>query len=320
MTKTDKPMVIDNHCHISSLEAQDVVEGYDMKKKYGMSHRDNLSHMDGVGVDMQVLHCSRPWFHPYHRRVIKEYPDRFLAMCKLDESYCTTDEELERLRMYVEDWGFHGLYFDPWTHAVRREMGRDPAEWGDPDPFFHFDAPRFRPLWELVDSLKVPVCLVSYADNFDTLWPAANSLLDQFPDLTLVMIHGIDPRSGRVLKEDGSVELPESAIRLVNEHERVWIEVLPGLEYYLSRPPWPAKPEQVEHQSRYGPNEEIVKAFYDTFGPSKLLWGTEWSHVGLPTVENYQRQFDYLKVHCPYMTERDLELIRGENARVVYGL
>ena len=38
-------------------------------------------------------------------------------------------------------------------------MGMDPKEWGTPDPFYHFDHPRYDPQWELVQSLGVPACI-----------------------------------------------------------------------------------------------------------------------------------------------------------------
>ena len=72
--------------------------------------------------------------------------------------------------------------------------------------------------------------------------------------------------------------------------------------------------------NRYGPDDEVIKAFYDTLGPSKLFWGSELTYVWLPTVKQYQYQFGYLKERCPYMTEEDLALIRGGNAARVYGL
>ena len=305
------PMVVDNHGHISQLEIQDVAEGikrspYEKILKYGMSHRDNLTLMDAIGVDVQVLHASRAYLHPYHRRVIREHPDRFIAICNVDPRKTVTDEGLEMVRMYVEDWGFRGRYYDPWPPETRVSLSMDPAEWGTPDPFYHFDDDKFRPHWELVQSLKVPVCLVSYPQNFETLWPTTSRLLEKFPDLTVVIIHGIDPPS--CLNEDGTVSIPESAVRLVNDHERVYVDLLPGLDGLRGKP------------NRYGPDDQVIKAFFDTFGPSKLLWGTEFTHIEEPTVDQYRYQFDYVKERCSYMTADDLAMIRGENARRAYGL
>ena len=77
-------MIIDAHSHISQIEIQDLEDEYRKNWKYGMSHRDNLYLMDAVGIDMQVLQCAF-YLHRYHRRVMKEHPDRFVAISKIDE-------------------------------------------------------------------------------------------------------------------------------------------------------------------------------------------------------------------------------------------
>ena len=297
-------MIVDNHGHISQIEVQDVVDGYDKTYKYGMSHRDNLYLMDAVGVDMQVLHCSG-YLHRYHRRVLREHPDRFAAIAKIDERKLPGDEGLELLRMYVEDWGFKGWYYDPWAPEMRAAQGYAPKDWGLPDPFYHFDHERYDPQWELVQSLGVPACITCYPQNFDTVGPALLNVFEKFPDLTVVLIHGIDPPS--CLRDDGAVSIPESAVTLVREHD-VYLDLLTGLDALRGKP------------NRYGPNDEVIRAFYDTFGPTKLMWGSEFTFIELPTVDQYRYQFDYVKRRCDYVTEADLALIRGENARRVYGL
>ena len=302
--RPDRPLVVDNHGHISQVEVQDVVDEYDKTFKYGMSHRDNLFLMDAVGVDVQVLHCGG-YMHPYHRRVLQEYPDRFIAVVGIDNRKLPGDEGLELVRTYVEDWGFKSWYYDPWHPEVRASIGYDPNDWGTPDPFFHFDDERYDPMWELAQSLQVPVCVTSYPENFETLWPALLNVLEKFPDITFVIIHGIDPPS--CLNGDGIVSIPESAVTLVKEHQ-VYIDLLPGLDGLRNKP------------NRYGPNDEVIKAYYDTFGPTKLMWGSEFTHIELPTADQYRYQFDYVKERCGYMNEDDLALIHGENARRVYGL
>jgi hypothetical protein len=50
------------------------------------------------------------------------------------------------------------------------------------------------------------------------------------------------------------------------------------------------------------------------------MWGSEFTNVWLPTVNQYRYQFEYLKNHCEYMTDEDLALIMGGNAMRIYGL
>ena len=59
--------------------------------------------LQATGVNMALLHSLRPWANKYHARVVREYPDRFLAVCKLDEPNAHTTQELDNLQMYVRD-------------------------------------------------------------------------------------------------------------------------------------------------------------------------------------------------------------------------
>ena len=308
---TDRTLVVDGHCHASAVEVQDIRDEYDKQFTYGMSHRDNLLLMDAVGVDVQVIQCAARSgtayenVHEYTRRVMRQHPDRFIAMAKIDERKLGSDEGLELVRKYIEDWGFKGWWLAPWPPEEMEAAGLDPKDWPEPNPFFAFDDERYDPTWGLVESLGVPASVTSAPQNFDTMGPALLNVLEKHPDLTVVIVHGIDPPS--CLKDDGAVEIPETVVSAVRDYD-VYIELLPGLDGMTGSP------------NRYGTNDEVIKAFYDTFGPSKLLWGSEFTYVWLPTVEQYRYQLDYIKNRCSYMTEADLAMIRGGNAMRVYGL
>lgn len=306
-----KTLVVDVHCHASGVEVQDVDDEYDKTFTYGMPHRDNLLLMDAVGVDMQVIHCAARTgtsyrdIHRYTRRVMGQHPDRFLSMVKGDERKLGTDEFLEQIREYIEDWGFSGWWLAPWPEDELEDAGLDVNDFSHPYPDSHFDDETYDPMWELVESLGAPGAITSAPQNFEMMGPALLNVLEKHPDLTIQIVHGIDPPS--CLKDDGTVKIPEAIVSAVKNYD-VYIELLPGLDGMTDSP------------NRYGPNDEVLKAFYDTFGPSKLMWGSEFTYVWLPTVKQYQYQFDYLKDRCPYMTDEDLAMIRGGNAMRVYGL
>jgi predicted TIM-barrel fold metal-dependent hydrolase len=157
----------------------------------------------------------------------------------------------------------------------------------------------------MVESLGVPAAITSTPQNFETMGHNLLNVLDKHPDLIVQIVHGIDPPS--CLMSDGSVAIPESMISAVKNYN-VYLELLPGLDGMADSP------------NRYGRNDEVIKAFYDTFGPSRLMWGSEFTNVWLPTVNQYRYQFEYLKNHCEYMTDEDLALIMGGNAMRIYGL
>jgi predicted TIM-barrel fold metal-dependent hydrolase len=276
-------LIVDNHGHVGKFEDADIVEGYDPELFLGHSHASYLSLMDAVGIDVAVLHTIRPWANQYHRRVMRENPGRFVSVCKIYEPEAHTEQNLENLRMYIEEWGFTGLYYDPPLASM-----------------LHFYTDKYKRLWELSDSLSIPVCVVSYRDNFHTLWAELLKVMADFPDLRIEIIHGLYP--ARLLTDDNRVVIPEAALELVRTYD-VYLDILPG-----------------HRDGTYGPDDEVIKALYDTFGPSKLIWGSEFTKCDTPTVEQYTYQLHYLERRCPYMSKEDLRLILGENARRFFRL
>lgn len=300
--------VIDIHGHISQMEIQDIAElgSYDKELKYGMSPEDNLYLMDSVGVDMQLLH-STPKLLKYHIRILKKFPERFIAITKIDERLLPGDEGLELIRHQIEDLGFKGLFYDTWPPADRIDMGFDPTDWGTPDPFYHFDHQRYDPQWKLLESLGAPVCITSYPENFQTLCPAILNVIEKFPDLKVVIVHGIDPPS--LLTSDGIPWLPESAKSLIDSN--VYLELLPGMDML---------PNKRGAPNRYGANDEVIKLFFDNFGPEKLMWGSEFTHIELPTLKQYKSQLDYIRIKCNYIDQKSLDMIMGGTAQSLYGI
>ena len=294
-------LVIDNHGHIGALKPEDLLEGYNPEldrtifqvtnSKLGLSARELIDVMDAHGVDMAVLHTLRVWANKYQARVLREFPDRFISVCKLDEQKAYTTEQVDQLHRYVGDWGFRGLYYDP-------PPGSDGHD--------NLATSRFDPLWKAVDSLKITVSFVTYTgspsigygSNFESLWPILLRLLEKFPDLPVVIVHGIPPRP--CLQPDNSVQLPEKAIRLVKEHN-VILGILPG---HLD----------------YGPDDEVLRSLYDHFGPRRLAWGSEFVKIGLSSPSEYSRRFHYLRDRCPYLSREDLSLILGGNVQRLYRL
>ncbi|MAG35016.1 MAG: hypothetical protein CL878_02020 [Dehalococcoidia bacterium] len=301
------PFVVDAHAHVAAVEAQDIVERYMPDEWHGGSHLRLLELMDQTGVDIAVLHNSRPWLNPYLARVNREHPGRFLPLLSLFEGTAHTPKDLDALRRAVHEEGFRGLYYDPWPQSL-------PA-------FDRFHEPEFAPLWRTLAELDVPLHMVAYgADapqsrtsrgNWEILWPGLRLVLDREPSLRVCSVHGLYPgarRPARVLTDGGQVNIPDEVVALVRDHE-VYMEVLAGYG-----------------AGAFGPNDEVLRAMYDTFGPERLIWGSEFVKASqLPverrdSLEQYRFQRTYLEVHHPYMTAEDLARIHGENAARLWRL
>ena len=146
MTADKKTLVVDSHTHASGVQVQDIVDEYDKQFTYGMSHQDNLLLMDAVGVDVQIIHCAARTgtayrnIHQYTRRVMREYPDRFISIAKIDERKLGTDEGLEQIREYIEDWDFRGWWLAPWP------LGEMPAAGARRERLWRSRGPSLDPL------------------------------------------------------------------------------------------------------------------------------------------------------------------------------
>ena len=143
------------------------------------------------------------------------------------------------------------------------------------------------------------------------------NVIDKFPNIVIVLMHGLAPpltatippgnfTSSQILDSKGNVQLPPGAIEIAKRN--VYHEIMPGMDGLRSQP------------SRYGENDQAIKVFYDTFGPDKLMWGSEFTSIQLPILKQYKYQFDYMKERCDYMTTSDLEMIMGGTACKAYNL
>jgi len=130
--------------------------------------------------------------------------------------------------------------------------------------------PLMPPLWKRCESLKVPMTVLTAV----TRMPDVANLIEKYPNLTVVIDH----------MADSPLHKPEELDKLIalRRYPKVFVKV--SHTWSLSKQPYPYEDSQAQ-----------VKRLYDTFGPQRLMWGTDW-----PLVENY----------CGYA--RALALVRDE--------
>ncbi len=295
MTASRMP-VIDVHMHVGAYEPQDWMPGMLPVSNRGQSPRDMLRCMDAAGVDMAVMHTCDVWGMRYAARMLREHGERFIGVCKVDGGTAHLRTALDAIPRHVDEEGFRGLYFDPWPPAL--------------DAFRNFHAPTYRPLWDLVQALRLPVCVVSYGTDSPDLFAGLVGLLDRYPDLTVTVVHGL--YVGRktppgLIDADGRVHVEPSIVELVRDCD-VYLEILAG---------YPG--------AWFGPDDAVLQCLYNTFGPRKLLWGSEFTKANALSQEQarsptfYARQVGYLRDHCPYIPAADRAWILGGNAARIYG-
>jgi L-fuconolactonase len=130
--------------------------------------------------------------------------------------------------------------------------------------------PLMPPLWKRCHDLKASMNILTGIGRM----PEVAALAEQFPDLTVVIDHMADcpaDRPGELKK-----------LLALERYPRVFVKV--SHTWSVSRQPYP-----------YRDAQEQVKRLYDTFGPRRLMWGTDW-----PLVE----------AHCGYA--KALAMVRDE--------
>ena len=292
---TGRQLVIDAHAHCGVQTPQDWMPGFDATKNRGHASTDLLTCMDAAGVDCAVLHTNDVWGMKYAARMIQEHDGRFIGICKVDGSRAHTESGLHAIQHHVQDEGFSGLYFDPWP----------PTE----DAFTNFYTQQYRPLWDLVDQMQLPVCVVSYGIQSPDLFPGLIHLVDRYPNLTMTVVHGLYVGTSvppDLVDEENRVHIDPAIIELVRNFD-VSLEILAG---------YPG--------ATFGPDDVVLHALFDTFGPRKLLWGSEFtkaqalSRTQAKSTVQYTSQARYLQNHCPYILDSDRALIMGGNVARIY--
>jgi len=245
--------------------------------------------MDAVGIDKAVISMAER-FHAYCRRAAQENPGRFILLAQIEEAEAYTEAGREELRTKITEWGFRGLYFNPLPG------------W---DGYDTFHTERFDPLWDEVEALKIPVyCCGSFtAGDILSKLPLLAYWISRYPTIPRVITHGLPCE---VLWNDGVVKIPDLLRELVNGYD-IYLEVLPGaMKYYL-----------------HPHADDVIRALYHTFGPSKLIWGTEFikSATAQPfTAQHYYQLYHYWEEHHPFIPRDDLALIRGGNLQRLFRL
>jgi len=250
-----------------------------------------IAQMDYVGIDKVVLQRAHMYgkLENYYHEAIRKFPDRFIGLTQVDESRAYCEDQINELHRAINELGLKGVYFEPGALFV--------------DNFKHnFDDEIFNPFWEEVDSLAVPLYVQTDTSEFLDQMARWENILGKHPSITLVISLGLPEQ---IALKDGKPHVPEVLHRLVTKHE-VFLEI--GYPISMGK----------ESEYPYPKAQEIIKHLFDTFGPEKLVWGTD-----MPNVERYctyAQSLNYLKAHCDFLSKSDKELILGKNVMKIFGL
>ncbi|HZQ50885.1 MAG TPA: amidohydrolase family protein [Bryobacteraceae bacterium] len=132
----------------------------------------------------------------------------------------------------------------PGFHGVRLSPAADASgDW--------ISGPLMPPLWKRCQSLRAPMTLLAPI----TRVPDIQKLVERFPELTVVIDHMADCPVNQPL------EL-EKLVALVR-YPKVFVKISHTWSLSKQKYPW------LDAQ-------RLVKRLYDTFGPKRLMWATDW--------------------------------------------
>ena len=255
-----------------------------------------IAHMDAAGVDMAVIQADYDYVdfdtgrEGYFLDAVRTRPDRFFATAAVDYRLSRSDEFLEgqitNLTHAVEDYGFRALF-----------LGGEAI----PDPL---DDVRCDPLWREAVRLGVPAYVntgfCSKGQYLEQL-RGLKAVLDRFPDLDV-----IDSHVGGNLRHPSTPEYTETPTELfpLFETGQFYLEVGYVLAYEDQRI-WGN-----DSLYPYPGHDKIIQEVYKRFGP-QMVWGSDlpWAYRTC----TYQQSLDLVRLHTPYMTDGDRELVLGGN-------
>ena len=169
-TKAMDYPIIDSHVHVWTHDPK-----YPFAKDARVPERDatpetllGLMKANGVSktVIIQVIHYK--YDNSYLAEVLKQYPEYFQGVCRVDPLDPAAPDHLSRLT----EQGFRGVRISP--------AGNASGDW--------IAGPLMPPLWKRCEELRVPMTVLAPI----TRMPDVDKLAALYPDLTIVIDHMAD--------------------------------------------------------------------------------------------------------------------------------
>jgi predicted TIM-barrel fold metal-dependent hydrolase len=154
-----------------------------------------------------------------------------------------------------------------------------------------FRGPLMPPLWKRCAELKVPMTVLAPI----TRMPDVAALLERTPELTTVIDHMAD------CPADQPTEL-EKLIAL-KRYPNLFVKI--SHTWSISKEPYPWRDAQ-----------GYVKRLYDAFGPSRLMWATDW-----PIIESwstYDKALSVVRDEMKFLNAEDREWILSKTIERVW--
>jgi L-fuconolactonase len=152
-------------------------------------------------------------------------------------------------------------------------------------------SPLMQPLWRRCAELKVPMTILTPVIRLPDLMP----LIEKNPHLVVVIDH----------MADCPLDHPDQLqmLLVLARYPRVFVKI--SHIWSLSAQPFPYRDAYAQ-----------IKRLYDTFGPKRLMWGTDWpiSVKQLP----YDQAVALYRDHLDFLPAKDREQILSKSVQEVW--
>jgi predicted TIM-barrel fold metal-dependent hydrolase len=212
----------------------------------------------------------------YAADALRRYPDRFAGVCLVDPQDPDAPRKLER---EVRERGFSGLRLRP-CHD------RSSTWLADPSTF---------PLWEKAAELGVTISILAHIEQLAML----SAPVERFPQVPVIVDHMAWPP----LDEGAEGAAIQHLLRLARQ---------PSVHVKITDP-WAISREE---EYPYRRAEPIFRRVFETFGPERCLWGSDW-----PLVDNHCSYGEALALYTrewDWLTDADREWILYRTVRKLY--
>ncbi|MCX6503422.1 MAG: amidohydrolase family protein [Microbacterium sp.] len=234
-----------------------------------------IERMDRAGVDAAVL--VSPWLNyladaSYSLEVAAAYPGRFAVVAPIDLTRADPAGIVDDLIAHPHGAGLRQMLWSP----ASREAVRD----GRLDDVFN-----------RMEDAGVPLCLALGGGTAEAVWIAS-----RFPALPVLIDHlGLPASPAPPAPGEPFATLAD--ILALSDYPNVQVKVT-GMPA-LSHQPYP-----------YTDLRDALRRLIDSFGPERVLWGTDWTRVH--AFHTYQEGVDWIA--DAGLSAIELARVRGANA------
>ncbi len=256
-----------------------------------------IAEMDYAGVDKALLHRT-PYMgisNEFIAECVRHFPGRLEGLAYIPEWQIepSPDDAIRELGHAIDELGLSGLQFNPY---YGRLYGRA-RDW---------NARSFKPFWDAVATLDVPVFFTLSAGSLDAYVEELKALrtwMDRYPHVKVVQTHGFN---WRLFAGQDTLTVPDAVYEAAPMgNPRYHVQVLFAV-FLQTR--WEYPMPQVR---------ATLHEMVDRLGADRILWGTDIPIVLLHWT--YRQNLDYIRNYCDFMSRAEMEMVLGGNMSRLMG-